>query len=224
VNAQADGAVTPPARRGISGGSEVALSILVGVVAAVPASMATNVALGLLVGWDLASLVYITWVWSTIRNRDAQGTAQRATITDPDRTVTDLLLLSAAVASLVAVGFVLVRAGQLHGIQELLRVGLGLVSVVVSWALVHIVYTLRYAQLYYAGEVGGIDFNQPDPPTYTDFAYLAFTIGMTFQVSDTPLRSKVIRHAALRHALLSYVFGTGILATTINLVASLSSR
>ncbi|MGH3528142.1 MAG: DUF1345 domain-containing protein [Pseudonocardiaceae bacterium] len=186
--------------------------------------MATSVALGLLVGWDLAALIYITWLWSTIRNRDARDTAQRATITDPDRTVTDLLLLSAAVASLVAVGFVLVRAGQQHGIQELLRVGLGLVSVVLSWGLVHTVFTLRYAQLYYAGADGGIDFNQPDPPTYTDFAYLAFTIGMTFQVSDTPLRSRVIRRTALRHALLSYLFGTGILATTINLVASLSSK
>ncbi|MDT7597501.1 MAG: hypothetical protein QOJ06_3047 [Pseudonocardiales bacterium] len=224
MNAQADDAATPPARHGRSAQTEVAGSVLVGVVAAVLASMATTVALGLLLGWDLASLVYIAWVWSTIRDRDAQGTKQRATITDPDRTLTDLLLLSAAVASLVAVGFVLVRAGQQHGIQELLRVGLGLVSVVLSWAMVHTVFMLRYAQLYYAGEQGGIDFNQADPPTYTDFAYLAFTIGMTFQVSDTPLRSKVIRRTALRHALLSYLFGTGILATTINLVASLSSK
>lgn len=208
----------------MSARSEVGFSILVGAAAAVVASMATTVALGLLLGWDLASLIYITWLWSTIRNRDARATAQRATVTDPDRTLTDLLLLSAAVASLVAVGFVLVRAGQQHGIQELLRVGLGLVSVVLSWALVHTVFTLRYAQLYYAGEDGGIDFNQTDPPTYTDFAYLAFTIGMTFQVSDTPLRSRVIRRTALRHALLSYLFGTGILATTINLVASLSSK
>ena len=208
----------------MSARSEVGFSILVGAAAAVVASMATTVALGLLLGWDLASLIYITWLWSTIRNRDARATAQRATVTDPDRTLTDLLLLSAAVASLVAVGFVLVRAGQQHGLQELLRVGLGLVSVVLSWALVHTVFTLRYAQLYYAGEDGGIDFNQADAPTYTDFAYLAFTIGMTFQVSDTPLRSRVIRRTALRHALLSYLFGTGILATTINLVASLSSK
>lgn len=224
VNAQSDDAVTPPARHGRSAQTEVALSVLVGLVAAVLTSMVTTVALGLLLGWDLASLVYIAWVWSTIRDRDAQRTEQRATITDPDRTLTDLLLLSAAVASLIAVAFVLVRAGQQHGIQELLRVGLGLVSVVLSWALVHTVFMLRYAQLYYAGEQGGIDFNQADPPTYTDFAYLAFTIGMTFQVSDTPLRSKVIRRTALRHALLSYLFGTGILATTINLVASLSSK
>ncbi|MGH3781789.1 MAG: DUF1345 domain-containing protein [Pseudonocardiaceae bacterium] len=224
MTSRSGGPAPPSARRGMSAGTEVAVSILVGVAAAVPASMVTSVPMGLLLGWDLASLVYITWLWSTIRNRDARSTAQRATITDPDRTVTDLLLLSAAIASLAAVGFVLVRAGQQHGVPELLQVGLGLVSVVLSWAIVHTVFTLRYAQLYYTGEDGGIDFNQPDLPTYSDFAYLAFTIGMTFQVSDTPLRSRVIRRTALRHALLSYLFGTGILATTINLVASLSSK
>jgi len=117
-----------------------------------------------------------------------------------------------------------VRAGQTQGSVELFRVGLGLVSVVLSWALVHTVFTLRYAHLYYTGQVGGIDFNQPALPAYVDFAYLAFTIGMTFQVSDTSLQSGVIRRTALRHALLSYLFGTGILATTINLVASLSSK
>jgi len=224
VSAQSDGPTTPAARRGMSARTEVAVSVLIGLAAAAPTIMASSVLLGLLVGWDLTSLVYITWLWTTIRNHDARHTAERATTTDPDRTVADLLLISAAVASLVAVGFVLLRAGQTQGAEELLRVGLGLVSVVVSWAVVHAVFTLRYAQLYYAEQAGGIDFNQPEPPTYTDFAYLAFTIGMTFQVSDTPLRSRVIRRTALRHALLSYLFGTGILATTINLVASLSSK
>ena len=203
---------------------EVAISVVFGVAAAVPVIVVGSVPLGLLVGWDLTSLIYIIWLRIKLRHRDAHYTAQRATTIDPDRALTDLLLLSAAVASLVAVGFVLVRAAQTHGAQELLRVGLGLASVVISWTLVHTVYTLRYAHLYYTGEDGGIDFNQPDPPTYTDFGYLAFTIGMTFQVSDTPLRSRVIRQTALRHALLSYLFGTGILATTVNLVASLSSR
>lgn len=223
VRRQSDGP-TRNARRGMSARTEVAVSVVIGVAAAVPVIVVGSVPLGLLVGWDLTSLIYIIWLATKIRHRDAHDTAQRATTIDPDRALTDLLLLSAAVASLVAVGFVLARAAQTHGAEELLRVGLGLASVVISWTLVHTVYTLRYAELYYTGEEGGIDFNQPDPPTYTDFGYLAFTIGMTFQVSDTPLRSRVIRQTALRHALLSYLFGTGILATTVNLVASLSSR
>ena len=69
-------------------------------------------------------------------------------------------------------------------------VGVASVSVILSWATVHTVFTLRYARLYYAGG-GGIDFNDDrDPPAYTDFAYLAFTIGMTYQVSDTSIGSK----------------------------------
>ena len=168
--------------------------------------------------------VYMVWIWVKILRQDADQTAHRATTTDPDRGVTDVLLLAAAVASLAAVGTVLVEAAQMQGAAEGLRVGLGLASVVLSWAMVHTVYTLRYAHLYYDGPDGGIDFNDSGPPTYHDFAYLAFTIGMTFQVSDTALTAPDVRHTALRHGLLSYLFGTGILATTINLVASLSSK
>jgi uncharacterized membrane protein len=69
--------------------------------------------------------------------------------------------------------------------------------------------------------VGGIDFNQDERPSYVDFGYLALTIGMTFQVSDTDLQRPAIRVTALRHALLSYLFGAVILAATINLVAGL---
>ena len=58
-------------------------------------------------------------------------------------------------------------------------------------------------------------------PTYGDFAYLAFTIGMTYQVSDTSLTSKQIRMTALRHAFLSFVFVTSVVAMTINVVAGL---
>ena len=70
---------------------------------------------------------------------------------------------------------------------------------------------------------GAVDFNEKDPPAYLDFAYLAFTIGMTFQVSDTNLTTKAIRRIALRHALMSYLFGAVIVALMINVVASLLS-
>jgi len=132
-----------------------------------------------------------------------------------------VFLLVAAVASLLAVGLVIVTAGG-GGLAQGLQVGLGVASVILSWTVVHTVYTLRYARLYYGGSDGGVDFNADDPPRYADFAYLAFTIGMTYQVSDTDLKTKEIRGTALRHALLSYLFGTVIVATTINLVAGLS--
>jgi uncharacterized membrane protein len=103
-----------------------------------------------------------------------------------------------------------------------LLVGLSVASVVLAWSVVHTVFSLRYAKLYYQGEGGGVDFNEEESPCYTDFAYLALTIGMTFQVSDTNLKTKEIRRTALRHALLSYVFGALIIATTINLIAGLT--
>jgi uncharacterized membrane protein len=89
---------------------------------------------------------------------------------------------------------------------------------------VHTVFTLRYARLYYLNGSGGIDFNQDDEPAYAEFAYLAFTIGMTYQVSDTDLKTRAIRSTALRQALLSFVLGAVILATTINLIAGLSNN
>jgi uncharacterized membrane protein len=94
-------------------------------------------------------------------------------------------------------------------------------TVVLSWTVVHTVYMLRYAQLYYARGGKGVEFNGGEPPDYRDFAYLAFTIGMTYQVSDTDLTTKPIRRTATHHALLSYLFGTVVVAMTINVVASL---
>jgi uncharacterized membrane protein len=69
--------------------------------------------------------------------------------------------------------------------------------------------------------VGGIEFNQDDRPNYRDFIYFALTIGMTYQVSDTNLTDRVMRHLVTRHALLSYLFGAVIVALAINTVASL---
>lgn len=72
------------------------------------------------------------------------------------------------------------------------------------------------------GDDGGVDFNDEKKPSYTDFAYMAFTIGMAYAVSDTALKSHSIRMAALWHAIASYVLGAVILAATINLVSGLA--
>ena len=143
-------------------------------------------------------------------------------IEDPTRHGSDVLLLLASVASLVAVAVVIVHAGHTHGIAKALQTTLGIGSIVVAWLVVHTTFTLRYAKLYHDGEAGGVDFNGDAAPSYADFAYIAFTIGMTFQVSDTSLTSSTMRSNALRHALLSYLFGTVIIATSINIVAGLA--
>ena len=130
----------------------------------------------------------------------------------------DLVLLLLAVGSLLTVGLVIFRAHHSGSV----RLALGVACVVASWAVLHTIFVLRYALLYYSEPVGGIDFKQEPDPTYRDFAYVGFTVGMTFQVSDTDIGKATIRTAVLRHSLLSFVFGAVILAITINLLAGLS--
>jgi uncharacterized membrane protein len=148
---------------------------------------------------------------------DAQNTAQVARQEDPSRPIRDVVLLLVAVVSLLTVGLVIFRAHHAGP----LRLLLGVACVVASWAVLHTIFILRYALLYYAEPVGGIDFKQEPDPSYRDFAYVGFTVGMTFQVSDTDIGKSTIRTTVLRHALLSFVFGAVILAVTINLLAGL---
>jgi uncharacterized membrane protein len=174
-----------------------------------------------LAAWDGSALVFLVWMWRTLWPMSAEKTSERARREDPARAVRDVALLVAAVTSLLAVGLVLVRASSTTGLDKGLLVGMGVVSILLSWGMVHTVFSLRYAALYYEGDPGGVDFNEDNAPCYTDFAYLSLTIGMTFQVSDTDLQTKRIRRAAIGHALLSYMFGALIIATTINLIAGL---
>ncbi len=197
------------------------VALAVGVVVAVVASFFDVVHHAIIAGWAVACLVYVVWVWSTIWRMDAADTKSHATLEDPGRRTVDLVLIIAAMASVIAVVWVLVDARSLKGGAQIGVALLAIVSVALSWLLVHTLYTLRYARIYYRKD-GGVDFNQDEPPQYSDFAYLAFTLGMTFQVSDTNISSTYVRRTILGHTLLSYVFGTVIVAATVNLVAGLT--
>ena len=175
-----------------------------------------------LAGWDVAAITFAAWAWVPIATFDPAQTSSHATREEPGRTATTIIVVVASVASLAAVGVIVAQAGSKGATQDL-AAGFAVLSVALSWFAVHTLFALRYARLYYTGAAGGIDFNQKAAPRYVDFAYLAFTIGMTFQVSDTDLESPVVRATALRHSLLSYLFGAVILASTINLIAGLSS-
>jgi uncharacterized membrane protein len=175
-----------------------------------------------LVGWDVLALVFCGWVWIGVWGLDAYDTRRHARREDPNRRLADLLLLGAALASLVAVGAVLFGVGHANGDAKYYQAGFALLSVFVSWALVHTVFMLKYARLFYNDPVGGIDFKQEAEARYSDFAYVAFTVGMTFQVSDTDIKDGDIRRAVLRQALMSFPLGTVIIAAAINLVAGLA--
>ena len=207
----------------VSARTRIAVAVAVGAVAAGVATALTPWQVAALTGWDVTAAVFLLWVWSSIWGLDGEQTADVATRADDSRSAADLILIAACVASLTGVGFALLKASDTSGTARGLIAGVAVMSVVLSWASVHTVFTLRYARIFHV-EGGGIDFTEPGHvPDYRDFAYVAFTIGMTFQVSDTDLTSFSIRRTALRHALLAYLFGIVIVAITINMVAGLFS-
>jgi uncharacterized membrane protein len=195
-------------------------SLAVGVVVLAVLAIVSPWQIAVIGGWDASAATFVTWVWLTIARMDSATTAAHATAEDDSRTASDLLLLSACVASLAGVGFVLVKAARSGDGARPLFIGVAVLSVMLAWLVVHTVFTLRYAHLYYAGG-GGIDFPGTPSPNYGDFAYVSLTIGMTCQVSDTDVSGHDIRMTIVRHSLLSYVFGFAVIALTINVVAGL---
>lgn len=198
--------------------------LAVGVIVSTIAWIASSWDLALLIGWLAAELTYTVWVWFRIGRMGAEETEVHATREDPSRGLVDALLVIASVASLGIVAFVLVRSSSINSVSSVIIAGLAIVSVALSRLLIHTLFTLRYASLYYEATPGGVDFNSKGMPDYGDFASLAFTLGMTYQVSDTAVGSCAFRMTALRHSLLSYLFGAVILATIINLIAGLGGH
>ncbi|MDQ0028576.1 DUF1345 domain-containing protein [Arthrobacter bambusae] len=198
----------------------VLVMIILGLAAALATGTVTRWAYAPAVGWAVASLTYLIWVWAVIRRQDAETTAAHARREDPGRAASDVLVLAATVASFAGVALILLEASNAQGGTKAAIVAMALGSVALSWFLVHTLFTLRYASIYYRDKTG-VDFNEDKPPRYLDFAYLSFTVGMTFQVSDTDLKTEAIRTTVLRQALLSYLLGAIVLATTINLVSGL---
>jgi uncharacterized membrane protein len=194
------------------------------------AGLATGAVVGLaatprvlaLVSWTVTVAVLLTWVWWVSWPQDSEGTKRLAEQEGTTRS-TDVWLLAAAVASLAVVVVALVQSSNQRDATAVASVLLSVLSVALSWALVNTVYAFKYARLFYLDEpdAGGIDFKQEHAPTYSDFAYMSFTVGMSFAVSDTEPTATRIRRVALGHALLSYAFGTGVLAVAINLVTNL---
>lgn len=174
------------------------------------------------VGWIVAAGTYVIWVWLAILRFNAHETARFATREDPTQTVAHTLLVIASLASVGAIALLLLESQRVEGAARFGLAGAALLTVAVSWSLVHVLFTLRYAGIYYGEGGTGVDFNQTEPPEYRDFAYLAFTLGMTYQVSDTNITSTRIRRQVLRHALLSFLLGVIVLAAAVNLISALA--
>jgi uncharacterized membrane protein len=172
-------------------------------------------------GWIAAATIYLVWTWASISPMNAEGIEYLVQQQGPTRGPSETFVVIASVASLVGVAYLLM-APNVDGPDSTIAAVVGFSSVIASWLMVNTIYALRYAVEYYTEPVGGIEFNQDDKPSFADFAYVAFTIAVTYGVTDTALKTRRTRITALKHALVSYLFGAVILAITIQVFGSLT--
>jgi uncharacterized membrane protein len=195
----------------------LAWSVLGGIVIGVVIAALTDALLGVLSGIASTATIFDLTGWWALWPIDAASTSSHARRDEFDPRLEEVVVVAWALAGLIAVALLLLL-GKAE--ERPLVAVLALAGVAMSWAGLHLMYAARYAYLFYADAPGGIDFNGNDPPAYRDFLYFSYNLGMTYQVSDTSVSSRTIRVVVLRHCLLSYVFGTVILATTINAIAN----
>jgi uncharacterized membrane protein len=197
--------------------------LIVGLIVAVVLVPFVTWGLALVAGWDATAVAFLLTTWPIIIRADSSRAPQLAAREDQTEGSARALLVGASVASLVGVGYTLILAGRDSGAQRVLLIGGAVLTVMLSWTVINTVYTLRYADQDFRSRPGGIAFgeNGQEQPSYRDFAYVAFTIGMCYQVSDTTLRDPRIRRTALAHAILSYLFGVVIVAGSVNLISGL---
>lgn len=181
----------------------------------------------LLFGWDAGALAYLFLAWVVVARSDDDMTRVRAQQYDQSGYVIFLLVLTAASASFVAIGFL---AGNLKALAFWPRaayLALTVTALLLSWLLIQTLFAFHYAHLYYARpEAGkehqrGLKFPDEGEPDYLDFAYYAFVIGMTSQVSDVAVMARHMRRITLIHGVLSFVYNITILAMSINIIGGL---
>ncbi|MEO5948946.1 MAG: DUF1345 domain-containing protein [Candidatus Saccharimonas sp.] len=197
--------------------SRYLLALIAGGVAGIIAALYTKPGFVPIIAWDAAALVILAVIAIDMRGANSKMTSVVAKRDDMNHSLSDAIVILACLASLGAVIYLIMSNDA-----SIAHIAFGLGSIVISWATVHTLYALRYAAIYYSDPEGGIDFNSREQPPFSDFLYLSYTVGMTYQVSDTNIKTSMLRKVILGHAVLSFVFGTAIIATTINFLVSLS--
>ncbi len=179
-----------------------------------------------LVGWIAYCATYVTLVWHLASRLDAGTTQQWAQREDPGAVMLFVFVTAAACVSLLAVAINVGGTRSLPGSERGLQLALMALSLAGAWLLIQCVFTLHYARVYYR-EVGGdgafdggLAFPDGRDPDYLDLLYHSMVVGMTSQVADVSVRSRGMRHLVLVHALLSFAFNLGVLATAVNVFAS----
>ncbi|GAA4340584.1 DUF1345 domain-containing protein [Mucilaginibacter gynuensis] len=184
-----------------------------------------------LVTWIAFAFTVIVLDWIIIIWAHPREIRRIASLEDSSRTAIFLFVIGASLISLLAI-YLLLKSSKGHADDEITtNIFLSMTAVLVSWWLVHTLFSMRYAHLYYQeitddGKktvVGGLDFPGKEDPDYLDFVYFGFVVGMTFQVSDVEITSRTIRRLTLMHGLISFAFNTAIVALSINVISGLVS-
>jgi uncharacterized membrane protein len=176
-------------------------------------------------GWDVGALVVCALAWLIFLRSTSDDVARRAAEEDPGRTFVQLVTLFSCAAGILAATMLYIEGTRGPRSHAAFASALCVATVAISWTLTHTSFALRYAHLYYRDGGGDaktprLHFPDQRAPDDVDFAYFAFTIGMTFQVSDVDIADRTIRRAVLAHSILSFAYNTAILAFAINLVSS----
>ncbi|MFC6155534.1 DUF1345 domain-containing protein [Kribbella jiaozuonensis] len=194
------------------------VSVLTGCVIGAIVAVIWGVPLGILAAIAVIGAAFVVSTVIVLWPMDPDATRRHVGREDFRPSVDELFVVALAGGAVIVIALILIL-GRSQG--QNVAAAIGLAGVFMNWAVLHMMYAARYAHLYYRDPVGGIDFNSDESPAYRDFFYFSYNLGMTYQVSDTSVSSSAIRSVVLRHCLLSYIFGTVILAATINLVAGI---
>ena len=170
---------------------------------------------GFLIGFDLGALVFLLASAHLLRVDDPAVIRDHAASNDANRAA--LLVITAAISAAIlgAVAMETVGGGGAPGAKTKILI---IATLGMAWLFGNVIYALHYAHIYYTAPDGGLDFKQEAPPSYADFVYFAFTLGMTFQTSDVDINERRIRNVVTLHCLAAFVFNLGILAFTINVL------
>ena len=183
-----------------------------------------------IVAWDVGVTVALLAMIIGLRNASPERMRAIAARQVTGKWTVLGLTVVAASASLVAIAAEVPLLKTAEQVEQIARLALVVLTIVLSWALINTIFALHYAHDYYycpsakdLGRVaeGGLVFPGGGHPCYGDFVYFSFTIGMTFQVSDVQIVDPYVRKLAITHGIISFFYATGILALTVNLVAGL---
>ncbi|WP_424628579.1 DUF1345 domain-containing protein [Bradyrhizobium sp. SYSU BS000235] len=192
----------------------ISLAIGLAVLFALPAHF--RLATRLLVAWDTSIALYTVLAFALFLSCDHTRIKRLASLQDDGRF---LILILTAVAAFASIAAIVLELGVKP--QRPPQLVLAVVTIVLSWSMIHSTFALHYAHEYYRGaKAGGLAFPGDDKPDYWDFVYFSFVIGMTAQVSDVGITDKAIRRTAIAHGVVSFIFNTALLALMVNIAAS----